>query len=318
MKIKTILIASVLCIYQLHSQNIWGVDANVDLTNAQFQNSFIEIGITGNYPANNWTALSVYSNNGQVTPGLSYWKRNTLGYSQGAYWNDTTPVNSPSQANGIAIFDSDYLDSQGTIGAFGTGTAPTAHKGELISPRMDLTGYTNIPLAVKFYSFYRTFQVSALSVSFSSDDGATWSIGVDYRPLQSQLTQGFITVQFPTTATQNITNLTQCRIKFTFEGDYYFAIIDDVTVQAPGGLSVNQLESNYENYLIAYPNPANDFIRIKKENNQAEDYSIFNILGKEVLSGKLSNNNEIEIKNLQSGIYLIKLSGGKTIKFIKE
>ena len=39
----------------------------------------------------------------------------------------------------------------------------------LISPRIDLTGYTDSALVVKFYSYYRQF-----SVSLSVDDGASW------------------------------------------------------------------------------------------------------------------------------------------------
>ncbi|WP_441344394.1 immunoglobulin domain-containing protein, partial [Psychroflexus sp. MES1-P1E] len=223
----TLLFMSIL---SLNAQNLWGVDASIDVANAEFQNTFTETGTASNYSISNWTALSISESNGAVTPGDAFWTRNTLGYSQGAYWQDTTPINSPSQVNGVAVFDSDFMDNNGTPGAFGTGSAPAAHHGELISPRIDLTGNTDVPLAVKFYSFYRDFQISELSVSFSSDDGVTWGNAIDYTALQADLTEGFINAVLPSNSTQGIPNLTQCRIKFTFSGDYYFAIIDDISI----------------------------------------------------------------------------------------
>lgn len=179
-----------------------------------------------------WTALAINEGGGSVTPGAAYWERSMLGYSQGAYnSNYNTPVISPSSANGVAIFDSDFLDNGGVVGAFGSGQSPSAHKGELISPRIDLTGYTDIPLTVKFFSFFRKFTNDELSVSLSTDDGSTWTTN-DYLN-NSDLTQEFINLIF-FNATSGVSNLTQCRIKFTFSGGYYFAIVDDVSIlQAP-------------------------------------------------------------------------------------
>ncbi|MCO6162529.1 T9SS type A sorting domain-containing protein [Flavobacterium sp. NRK F7] len=303
-------------ITSLNSQNLWGVDASIDVTNAQFQNNFIETGTANNYSINDWTALSISQSGGSVSPGAAYWKRNTLGYSQGAYWGGTTPINSPSQANGIAIFDSDYMDNGGTTGAFGNGSSPSPHKGELISPRIDLTGNTDIPLAVKFYSLYRSFQITKLSISFSSDDGVTWGNSVDYRSLQPDLTEGFITVDLPSTSTENVTNLTQCRIKFTFEGDYYFAIVDDITILVSTSLSTNS--SNYiSNTINLYPNPSSNFIQIKGDLSN-QKFKIYNIRGSEVMHGTISSNNQIDIHNLSNGIYLLKFNDGNSAKFIKE
>ena len=223
----TLLFMSILT---LNAQNLWGVDASIDVANAEFQNAFTETGTASNYSINNWTALSISESSTAVTPGNAFWTRNTLGYSQGGYASNATPINSPSQVNGVAIFDSDFLDNNGIAGAFGSGSSPAAHQGELISPRIDLTGNTNVPLAVKFFSFYRNFKISELSVSFSSDDGVTWGNAIDYTALQADLTEGFINAVLPSNSTQGVSNLTQCRIKFTFSGQYYFAIIDDITI----------------------------------------------------------------------------------------
>jgi hypothetical protein len=47
-------------------------------------------------------------------------------------------------------------------------------------------------------------------------------------------------------------------------------------------------------------------------------YSVYNILGKRVLEGTVSDNQKIYVQNFKSGIYFLKLENGKTIKLIKE
>lgn len=207
---------------------IWGAGANTGDAEGRFSNSFVQSGTGSNYSTTSWTALSVNQNGGSTTPGSAYWVRNLTGYSAGAYWSGTTPVASPSQPDGVALFDSDFLDNGGTPNAFGTGTSPSSHRGELISPRIDLSGYADSALSVSFYSFYRNFQINELSVSLSADDGTTWST-VDYRSLQASMTEGGVSAIFPN-FTAGVANLTQVRIKFTFDGDYYFAIVDDVVI----------------------------------------------------------------------------------------
>jgi hypothetical protein len=226
-----------------HSTPIWGAGTSVGASDGEFANAFVESGsyIAGDNPTS-WTALSIYDTASARTPGNAYWTRSTLGYSQGGYWWNTTPLGSNSAANGAAIFDSDFLDNGGAAGDFGSGTSPGAHKGELISPRIDLTGYTDEAIAIEFFSWFRNFEISELSVSISTDDGSTWS-STDYRPLTSSETQETVRAVF-LTATAGVVNLTQCRIKFTFDGYYYFALVDDVTVkQAPAyDLAIVQLD----------------------------------------------------------------------------
>lgn len=208
---------------------LWGAGSAVGSTDGEFANAFVQAGTfsAGDNPTQ-WTALSVSQSGGAVTPGSAYWERSLLGYSQGAYWGGTTPAGSNSPTNGVAIFDSDFLDNNGNAGAFGTGTSPSPHRGELISPRIDLTGQTNAGIAVNFFSWFREFNISELSVGISTDDGATWTT-TDYRSLTGNQVQEFVEVTFPS-VTAGVTNLSQCRIKFVFGGDYYFAIVDDVSV----------------------------------------------------------------------------------------
>jgi hypothetical protein len=276
---------------------IWGVGSAAGVADAEFSAPFINTGAftAGDNPGS-WTALSVNENVGTgqttVTPGNAYWVRNLTGNSIGAY-NGTapTPVSSPSRLNGVALFDSDFLDNDGVAGAFGTGTSPAAHRGELISPRIDLTGYTDSSLTIQFYTLYRDFRQTELSISVSTDDGQNWTATNDFRSSVANSEEGFARILF-NDVTAGVANLTQCRIRFTFDGNYYFALVDDITIEIspeydlalgnpePGGTTVGEsitnakVGSNRYNALdnIVHANDLREFLWGSKAiNNGSED-----------------------------------------------
>jgi len=229
---KLILLLLITFLYgtQVDAQALWGAEANTGQTEGQFGTDFVPTGDPNSLSVDSWTALSIYDSNQATTPGAAYWTRNLQGYSQGAYWSGVDPVSSPSRANGVALFDSDFLDNGGTPGAFGTGTSPSVHRGELISPVFDLMGYTDFEIMLKVYLFYRNFQINNLSISFSTDNGSSWGPEVDMRDYQPEMQEGFTYIPFPTDTLVGVSNLTEVRFKFVFDGDYYFALVDDATV----------------------------------------------------------------------------------------
>lgn len=217
---------------------LWGVGAPNGQAAAEFQTNFVQSTTAANYSVTEWTALSISDSSnstgsGANIPGAAYWQRSTTGLSQGAY-AISEPAKSNSVANGVAIFDSDFLDNGGVAGAFGTGSSPAYQKAELISPRMDLTGATDSAIIVEFYSYYRHFNVTEYSVSVSVDDGVSWSSAFDIKSLQfaprNNPVDGTLRVLFPNVTT-GVSNLTQCRVKFTFNGRYYFTMLDDILVE---------------------------------------------------------------------------------------
>jgi len=213
--------------------NVWGVGSAIGVADAEFANPFVQATTynAGDNPSS-WTALTVSQSDGTITPGSAYWVRSTTGASQGAYWGGQQPIISPSVGNGVALFDSDFMDNNAVAGAFGMGTSPAAHKGHLISPRIDLTGYTNVPLRVFFYEKIRRFQWTELSISFSVDDGASWGTAISFQniPAVNSVFDGTEALDL-TGATSGIANLTQCRLRFTFDGEYYFVMVDDISIQ---------------------------------------------------------------------------------------
>lgn len=67
-----------------------------------------------------------------------------------------------------------------------------------------------------------------------------------------------------------------------------------------------------------YPNPATDNLYIKTI-SEISNYSIFNSLGQKTVSA--INNNKIDVSNLSSGVYIIKVEtsqGSSTQKFVKK
>ena len=67
--------------------------------------------------------------------------------------------------------------------------------------------------------------------------------------------------------------------------------------------------------LVAYPNPAKDFIEIKT-NTKIESVQICDNLGRIL---KTENTAKINVSNLEKGVYYLKINNGEKIeKFIKN
>lgn len=82
--------------------------------------------------------------------------------------------------------------------------------------------------------------------------------------------------------------------------------------------TLNTQEVQFGNTKIKlFPNPATNSIIITGVNKEVS-YKVYNILGKVVLKGSIFNNQGIEIKELPSGLYYLKLNDEKTLKLIKK
>lgn len=80
-------------------------------------------------------------------------------------------------------------------------------------------------------------------------------------------------------------------------------------------LSVEDYHLRHRVYL--YPNPAISFIQVSGL-TKIEEFKIYNLLGEEVLKGKILNNKNINIQALSNGIYILKIDNGSMQKFIKN
>jgi hypothetical protein len=293
--ISALILANLYSIDVNAQTKIWGVGTTVGVADAEFQNSFIQDTI-GPYAPTSWTAISVYEDAGNITPGNAFWERSLLGYSRDFYSNPpyaaTVVLPSPSQVNGIAIFDSGFMDNDSTA-SIGVGTSPAGHRGELISPRIDLSGYTDSALVIKFFSLFNPntpANTAEVSVGLSTDDGATWT-SFDYREIQQAEVASFIAIPMPN-VTAGVSNLTECRIRFVFDSYYYYAMVDDITIE---------MAPDYD-IAIGQPSPLNSSLLGQSD--------IVRIGGNQYYP--LSNINPSDLREWFWGAKLINF-GGKTL-----
>ena len=66
-----------------------------------------------------------------------------------------------------------------------------------------------------------------------------------------------------------------------------------------------------------FPNPSSDFIQISAV-TETENYKIYSILGALIKTGSIDDKMKINVQDLTSGLYLLKLESGKTFKFFKD
>lgn len=80
-------------------------------------------------------------------------------------------------------------------------------------------------------------------------------------------------------------------------------------------LSINDTETSLK--LVLLPNPSKDFVQVSNLNGQKR-YEIFNVFGKQISKGFTGNKEKIDISNLQSGMYFLKIEDNTTFKFLKQ
>jgi len=200
---------------------------------------------------NGWTAVGVSSTDpAKATAALWTWSE--AAKSIGAYAG-TTGLESATKTNGAAVFDSDYLDNGGKQGQFGKGTCPAPHSGDLISPTIDLTGQNDVTLV--FSQLFRNFRSNrprltgvasaSTAIMFSRDNGATWSdpiaITVNELVKSNQLSSTYSPTVVTRVQLPGAGNTKNFKVKFSFDGNYYFWVIDDVAIVP---MESNNLQAN--------------------------------------------------------------------------
>lgn len=81
-------------------------------------------------------------------------------------------------------------------------------------------------------------------------------------------------------------------------------------------LGITDLEINNSQFKI-YPIPSSNYVTISGLKTK-ENFKIYNIQGKCIKSGNISNLGKVDITSVKSGLYFLKFKNERTIKFIKE
>jgi hypothetical protein len=120
---------------------------------------------------------------------------------------------------------------------------------------------------------------------------------------------------------------------WTYSKDYYgtsgkdCAYIDAIAfpcgkVNYP--VSIQEIPLNSDSYQV-WPNPATDVLHLQlldNSDNQGYTYQLLSLAGKLLQGGRLSDNTEIDVRSLVSGIYFLRIENSlhqtQTVKFIKK
>lgn len=159
-------------------------------------------------------------------PALAVWNWTANGYTEGLYGG--AKINSVSVCNGAAFFNSDLYDTN--LSASGNGPCLANQNGELISPIIDLSALPEeTALTLKFTQMTRQYQ-SNYFVGWSEDGGATWNeVEINTGlPVNSGYENSIQRIKL--TGAKPTANF---QIKFRYEGNYYFWIVDDVKLVEP-------------------------------------------------------------------------------------
>lgn len=109
-------------------------------------------------------------------------------------------------------------------------------------------------------------------------------------------------------------------ISFVSFNDYLYYAKDNALWKYANNLSIPLIEN--KSPLVFYPNPSNDFINVKAENDvKIESFQIFDLNGRLIISEELGLNDKIDISKLGQGAYLLKAKVNGTLiskKIIKK
>ena len=81
--------------------------------------------------------------------------------------------------------------------------------------------------------------------------------------------------------------------------------------------NVVSAQQNGDGKLKVYPTLSGDKVTIRTENNDLQDFTVVDLLGRMVLRGQIEGQKELTISHLSIGTYLLKV-GAETVKFSKQ
>jgi len=183
-----------------------------------------------------WNNVNMNSNNQMTTAqweyrGVSTTPNVTLGTRGNCLdpgLEGGLPILSPTADNGFIIFDSDYWDSsEGGCGEFGTGISAAPHSASLTTGAFNFEDRPFVGLI--FNQFLRNFE-SSFRVQASANGGAFQDIYVS--PITGVNSISERDMQVRKNMSEIAGGQPNVRIRFLFEGTYYFWMLDDLMVVA--------------------------------------------------------------------------------------
>ncbi len=173
----------------------------------------------------------------QVTGDSGTWAYKANASSNGSFRSGT--ISSPTAFNGAMVFDADSTNTPGGVAP--PGPPYPVLEGELISPTINLS--TATATSVKFFQSYAPLNGNAF-LAWSIDDGASWSPNIE---ISENLEPNALSpipdeqrIFIPQLAGEPLV-----RIKFIFNGDFYYWIVDDIQIIEPENNNLVVMENFY-------------------------------------------------------------------------
>lgn len=179
----------------------------------------------------------------------------------------------------------------------------------LISPEITLGENTSVSFnyMVRSSTYPESFEVYVIA------QGQTYQNATEVLAAQTYTNEEF---EQHTISLSDYNNQTvKIAIHASSDANTWGIVIDDFTVSATG----TDITENAANSLSIYPNPATTILNV-----EAEGYStieLVNVLGQVVYSNNITENMQINVSNLNNGVYFVRLNGANgttTQKFIKK
>ncbi len=212
-----------------------------------------------------WTTVGI-SSLVQDSAANAVWVHTPNGTAEtGAYAGELAIAS--LSGGGAVLFDSDGLDNAGIQGNFANGPAPAPQRSELCSPSLDFSEEDRVLLT--FYQYYRYFAKDSGEPDFTTpnssvliSNGTTDTIIVlneDVGPNEATSTRDIKVYDISSIAAGQ----SDVTVKFIWEGEYYFWVIDDVRFFSEKGKDLAILEftniNNFETPDLGLENDTTDF-----------------------------------------------------------
>lgn len=161
-------------------------------------------------------ANTIFSQNFSTGALPTGWTRTDLTGNNAGNWSFNNPgnrtINTPTAANGFAIFDSDQI-----------GQDNKPEHGELITVAFDCSNYAIVNLSLSHY--FRFYANSDYRISVSGDNGST------YTTLVFDSTETANAATFTANISAQAAGKSQVRLKFTYRGNWsWWWAVDDILV----------------------------------------------------------------------------------------
>jgi hypothetical protein len=192
----------------------------------------------------------------------------------------------------------------------GTSTTSIMNIGNFGGSSGSIVASTDVSATERTTSATFNFSESLYITSILAFEGDGSSIDYTFTPLEAIN---------PTVVASLVNGFAQVNLNWT--GVTSFTVTSTDAYYGFDNLIVNNITLSKNDFTLkaikVFPNPSSNFIKINGLTT-IENYEIYNTIGQKIKRGIILKNKKIDIQNLTSGIYFMKLANGKTIKFIKK